>query len=123
MARPTTIPASNVPTSDRSRPISAAASDEMIRKVSVTESSATRSESRSPAAPAIRPEPNQATASTRRTGTPSVDVISRSSASARIAVPSFVNRRNTLTARVTATPNASPMIWVQVTSTFAKPMW
>ena len=40
--------------------------------------------------PEIRPEPSQATASTRRTGTPSVAVISRSLASARIAVPRFV---------------------------------
>ena len=47
----------------------------------------------SPAAPQASPEPNQAAASTRRTGTPSVAVISRSLASARIAVPSFVTRR------------------------------
>ena len=44
--------------------------------------------------PDSRPQPNQAAASTRRTGTPSVAVISRSLASARIAVPSLVKRRN-----------------------------
>ena len=37
--------------------------------------------------PTSRPEPSHAAASTRRTGTPSVAVISRSLASARIAVP------------------------------------
>ena len=37
-----------------------------------------------------RRRPSQAAASTRRTGTPSVAVISRSLASARIAVPSLV---------------------------------
>ena len=43
-----------------------------------------------PAMPASMPQPNQAAASTRRTGTPSVAVISRSLAIARIAVPSLV---------------------------------
>ena len=37
----------------------------------------------------MTPHPNQADASTRRTGTPSVAVISRSLAIARIAVPSL----------------------------------
>ena len=83
----------------------------------------TRSDSRSPATPPIKPEPSQATASTRLTGTPSVAVISRSLASARIAVPSFVKRRNASTPNVTKTPNASAAIWVWVTSTPAKPMW
>ena len=40
-----------------------------------------------PAMPEKMPDPNHAAASTRRTGTPSVAVISRSFASARIAVP------------------------------------
>ena len=75
---------------ERSRAISAAASDEITRKVSVVASSATRSASSSPATPASTPQPSQAAASTRRTGTPSVAVISRSLAIARIAVPSLV---------------------------------
>ena len=43
--------------------------------------------------PHTRPEPNHAAASTRRTGTPSMAVISRSLASARMAVPTLVTRR------------------------------
>src|SRR5205823_14158409 len=68
-----------------------------------------------PAAPRRRPEPNQAAASTRRTGTPRVAVISRSLARARIAVPSFVTRRKTVTAAVTANASAIAMIWVRFT--------
>ena len=60
--------------------------------------------------PQKMPDPNHAAASTRRTGTPSVAVISRSFASARIAVPSFVTRRNTLTPTVIA--NASPIAMI-----------
>ena len=41
--------------------------------------------------PHTSPEPSQAAASTRRTGTPSIAVISRSLASARIAVPTLVD--------------------------------
>ena len=50
-------------------------------------SSPTRFDSSRPATPHTSPEPNHAAASTRRTGTPSMAVISRSLASARIAVP------------------------------------
>ena len=42
----------------------------MTRKVSVFASSPTRFDSSSPATPASRPDPSQAAASTRRTGTP-----------------------------------------------------
>jgi hypothetical protein len=87
---PTTIPARSVTTSDWSRAISAAASEEITRNVSVFASTPTRFESSRPAMPARSPEPSQAAASTRRTGTPSVAVISRSFASARMAVPSPV---------------------------------
>ena len=64
------------------------------------------------------PEPNHAAASTRRTGTPSIEVISRSLASARIAVPTFVD------AEVHRRPGGdagsgttAPMICVQLTRT------
>ena len=49
----------------------------------------------------MTPEPNHATASTRRTGTPSIAVISRSLASARIAVPSLLFRKNNAVPAVT----------------------
>ena len=47
----------------------------------------------SPEKPNSRPEANHAVASTLRTGTPSSAVLSRSSASARIAVPSLLRFR------------------------------
>ena len=75
----------------------------------------------SPAAPHASPEPNQAAASTRRTGTPSVAVISRSFASARIAVPSFVTRRKRLTAAVSA--SASPIAMICVRLTLVPRIW
>ena len=113
--RPITIAATNVIAIDRRRPISAAASDEITRKVSVVASSATRSASSTPAKPDRTPQPNHAAASTRRTGTPSIAVISRSLAIARIAVPSLVKRRNAPVTTVMATPQASPITCVQVT--------
>ncbi len=88
--RPIAIAATKVSTIERSWAISAAASEEITRKVSVVASRATRSASSRPAVPAITPQPSQAAASTRRTGTPSVAVISRSLAIARIAVPGLV---------------------------------
>ena len=91
-----------------SRAISAAASDEITRKVSVAASSPTRFDSSSPATPEIRPDTSHADASTRRTGTPSVAVISRSLASPRMAVPSFVKRRNSTVPTVTTTPKRQP---------------
>jgi hypothetical protein len=107
----------SVPHSERSWPTSAAAREEMTRKVSVTPSSRTKSESSKPAAPHRNPEPSQAAASTRRTGTPSIAVISRLSASDRIAVPSFVLRRNSAVPAVIKIPNAKAMICVQLTRT------
>ena len=65
--------------------------------------------------PQTMPDPNQAAASTRRTGTPSVAVISRSLASARMAVPSFVTRRKTVTAAVITNARPMAMIWVRLT--------
>ena len=63
----------------------------MTMNVSVPASSVwLRPGEQQPDAPHTSPETNQAEASTSRTGTPSVAVISRSLASARIAVPSFV---------------------------------
>ena len=117
LTRPITIPARSVTTSERRRAISAAASDEMTRKVSVAASSPTRLDRSRPAAPASAPETSQVVASTRRTGTPNAAVISRSLASARIAVPRPVSRRNAAVARVMSTPSASAMIWVQLIST------
>ena len=108
-------PAASVTHSERSWPISAAASAGITRKVRPTMSSPTRFDSSSPAPPHTSPEPSQAAASTRRTGTPSVAVISRSSASARIAVPTFVTRRNTAVPVVTTMANTTPMIWVPLT--------
>ncbi len=67
--------------------------------------------------PQMMPEPNHATASTRRTGTPSIEVISRSLASARIAVPSLLLRRNRAVPAVTMIGNTMPMICVQLTRT------
>ena len=87
----------------------------------MTASSETRFESRRPAAPASRPEPSHAAASTRRTGTPSVAVISRSFASARIAVPRLVKRRNAAVPIVTAIANTNAMICVQLIRT--RPTW
>ena len=98
--------------------MSAAASDEITRKVSVVASSATRSASRIPAIPARRPQPSHAAASTRRTGTPSVAVISRSLAMARIAVPSLLKRRNAAVPAVIATPTPRLMTCVQVIVTW-----
>src|SRR3954468_4228582 len=117
VTRPTTRPATSVTTSDRSRAISAAASEEMMRNVSVAASRPTRFESSRPATPETRPEPSHAAASTRRTGTPSVAVISRSLASARIAVPRFVKRRNAAVTTVRAIPKASAITCVQLTCT------
>ena len=59
------------------------------QRLPLVASSATRSASRIPERPATMPHPNQAEASTRRTGTPRVAVISRSLAMALIAVPSL----------------------------------
>ena len=81
-------------------------------------SRATRSASSSPATPAITPQPSQAAASTRRTGTPRVAVISRSLAIARIAVPRLVKRRKTVVTTTMPTPAASPITCVQVTWTW-----
>ncbi len=112
---PMMIAAMNVTQIEDSRAISAAASDEITRKVRVVASRATRSASRMPDRPATTPQPNQADASTRRTGTPSVAVISRSLAIARIAVPSREKRRNSVVATVIAIPTASAMTSVVVT--------
>ena len=62
----------------------------ITRNVRPTMSRPTRLDSSRPVRPDSRPEPSQAAASTRRTGTPSMAVISRSLASERMAVPSFV---------------------------------
>ena len=110
-----TIAATNVTVIERSLAISTAASDEITRKVSVVASSATRSASSSPAMPPRTPQPSQAAASTLRTGTPRVAVMSRSLAIARMAVPSLVNRRNAPVATVSTTPAASAITCVQVT--------
>ena len=88
----------------------------MTKNVSVTMSSPSRFESSRPEMPHMSPEPNHATASTRRTGTPSVAVISRSSASARIAVPSLVTCRNTRRPGRDRDAEVRPMIWVQFTT-------
>jgi len=80
----------NVIAIERSRPTRVAASVEITRKVRLVESRATRSARSTPATPDSTPQPNQAAASTRRTGTPSAALISRSLAIARIAVPSLV---------------------------------
>ena len=57
--------------------------------------------------PHSKPAPNQAIASTRRTGTPSNAAVSRLFAIARMAVPVFVRRRKTPTPITTANANAS----------------
>ena len=77
----------------------------------------TRLASSSPDVPHTSPEPNHAAASTRRTGTPSMAVISRSLASARIAVPTFVTRRKSAVPAVTTIGKAMPMICVQLMRT------
>ena len=84
---PITSAATNVIVIERSRAISVAASVKMTRKVRLVASSATRSASNTPAIPDSTPQPNHAAAVTRRTGTPSAAVMSRSLAIARIAVP------------------------------------
>ncbi len=114
---PITKPAISVTHSDRSWPMSAAASAGMTRKVRPTMSRLTRLDRRSPAAPHTSPEPNHAAASTRRTGTPSMAVISRSLASARMAVPVLLTRRYTAVPAVTRIGKTTPMIWVQLTRT------
>ena len=117
--RPMTSAATNVTVIERSRPIRAAASDEMTTvNTKVVSSSADRSASRSPARPDRMPQPNQAAASTRRTGTPSVPVISRSLAIARIAVPSLEKRRKAPVPAVMTTPSTRAMTWVQLTWTW-----
>ena len=50
-----------------------------------------------------------------------MDVISRSLASARIAVPTLVTRRNSAVPAVTTIGKAMPMIWVQLMRT--SPIW
>jgi hypothetical protein len=121
--RPTTTAATKVSVTERSRAISAADTVKITWKVSVVGSSVTRSASSSPLIPARMPEENQATASTRRTGTPSEAVISRSSASARIAVPILVKRRNTVapTARARPKPKAITCVQLTVTEPTLKP--
>ena len=106
------MPASIVATSDRSRAINAAASAEMTRTSGRPGPGRRARRAGARPRPPIKPEPSQATASTRRTGTPSVDVISRSSASARIAVPSFVKRRNAATAERHGDAEGEPTICV-----------
>ena len=115
---PITIAARNVRVIERSCAMSAAASDEITRKVRVVGSSATRSPSSTPAMPDRTPQPNHAAASTRRTGTPRVAVMSRSLAMARIVVPSLVKRRKAPVTAVMTTPTANPMTSVQVTWTW-----
>ena len=83
----------------------------------------TRSESKSPATPPIKPEPNQATASTRlhghaerRRDLPIVGQRPHRGAELRVA-------EECLDAERDEDAEASPTIWVYVTSTPAKPMW
>src|SRR5262249_9168090 len=64
---PMTKPAASVTQSERSWPISAAASAGMTRNVSATYSNPTRLASSRPENPHTMPDPNQAAASTRRT--------------------------------------------------------
>src|SRR5258706_6104041 len=66
--------------------------------------------------PHITPDPSQASASTRRIGTPSNEDTSRSLAIARIAVPVAVVFRNTLTTMTTKIANSKAMIWVELTT-------
>ena len=106
LTSPITMAAKKVTVIERRRPISVAASEEITRKVRVAASRPTRFDNSRPAAPDSRPEPSHAAASTRRTGTPSVAVISRSLASARMAVPVFVKRRKSAVTTMTARPNA-----------------
>ncbi|HEX3833407.1 MAG TPA: hypothetical protein VHW04_15630, partial [Solirubrobacteraceae bacterium] len=84
---PITIAATNVTQIELNRAINAADNELITKNVNVVASNATRSPSRIPATPDRIPQPNHAAASTRRTGTPNVAVISRSFAIARIAVP------------------------------------
>src|SRR4029453_8004871 len=78
LTSPTTSAAKKVTTSDLSPAIRAAARDEITRKVRLTASRPTRSESSSPETPERIPQTSQACASTQRTGPPTVAVISRS---------------------------------------------
>ena len=70
-----------------------------------------------PLTPANTPEIAHAQASTRRTGTPTRPLISRSLASARIDRPSRVRLRKTTMPNVTATPRPKAMARVAVTRT------
>ena len=114
---PITIAAQNATTIDRNRAINAAANDEITKNVNVVGSNATKSANKIPATPDNTPHPNHAAASTRRTGTPNVAVISRSFAIARIAVPNFENRKNAPVTTVNTTPTANPITSVHDTCT------